>query len=71
MYDTIHTHYGYGDLGSHGRTRFLIVKDECDGVYASIDILKCGWENGFIKPFEWCEYPELELAVATTIIRGA
>jgi hypothetical protein len=68
VYDSFHALYGHGELGADNRNRFLLLQD--GEVHLAVDLTKCGWDNGWIKPFDWREYPELELAVATTIIRG-
>lgn len=68
-YDTFHSLYGFGDMSGPGRSRFMILFD--GDVFIAVDILSCYWSNGFITPSHWREYPDLELAIHTTIIRGA
>jgi hypothetical protein len=58
-------------MSGSGRSRFLILRDiHRDGMFIAVNIMKCGWSNGFIYPSTWREYSTLEIAIPTTLIRG-
>lgn len=62
--------YSVGELGTDKRHRFLILFK--DGVYIAVDLMMIYFgKSGWVRPSTWREYDDLNVAVTTTVIRGA